>query len=69
MGRALNILDANNSTVDEVFFHDEEGDKFSIKHSHDEVLVLKSQDNSIRFMREDIDKLIQLFQAAKQCNI
>lgn len=69
MGRALNILDDNDSTVDEVFFDDEDGDKFLIQHGYDDVLVLKSQDTSIRFIRADIDKLIALFQSAKHYNI
>lgn len=69
MGRTVNILDDNNSTADGVFFQDEDGDEFLIKHGHDDVLVLKSQETSIRFFRADIDKLIALFQAAKQYNI
>ena len=71
MGRTVNILDNDQTTVTAVEFVDKDGDCFAIEHSHNDYLKLVAGENDVElcFARTDIDKLIKLFEAAKQYNI
>ena len=71
MGRTVNILDDDQTTVTAVEFVDQEGGRFTIEHSHVEYLKLTTEDEDveIRFNRTELDNFIKLFEAAKQYNI
>ena len=71
MGRTVNILDNDQTTVTAVEFVDKDDDRFTIEHSHNDYLKLVAGENDVElcFARTDIDKLIKLFEAAKQYNI
>lgn len=71
MGRAVNILDKDQSTVTEVEFIDQDHDTFTIKSSSGSYLklVFSDGDNEMVFSRADLDNFIKLFEAAKQYNI
>lgn len=71
MGRTVNILDDDQTTVTGVEFVDKDNDCFTISHSHNDYLKLATGENDVElcFARSDIDHFIKLFEAAKQYKI
>lgn len=76
MGRTVNILDDINERVTTVEFKDSDGDCYQVTQTTlGNALKLQRLDNDedvlnyVLFLRNDIDKLIALFQAAKHYNI
>ena len=77
MGRTVNILEDVTDKVTTIEFTDSDGESYQITQVAGSFKVLKLQRldtegglmDFVLFLRDDIDKLIALFQAAKQYNI
>jgi len=63
-------IENDDSFIDEVFFVDKDGDEFSVKDDGNTLDLNKNGDYQYTFYKSDIDKMIALFQAAKEklCN-
>lgn len=68
MGRTIDITQAEDTPVTRVQFTDSDGDTFWIQRDH-RTLCLENANTLIRFLPEDLDNMIKLFQAAKQYKI